>query len=241
MISHVMAMARRLPSSLRKKGISETLKRCKATIEEIWFDFKFGVDTLETVSPALRSARPDLLPYAPTKISRLKAIIQDLPIDYTDFTLLDLGSGKGRVLLMASEFPFRRVVGVEILPELHAIARKNIQQYHSATQKSRAIVSVCSDAVTYRLPAEDTILFLCNPFHSEHLKHLLANLRESLKNHPRQLYIVYHNPMCHAVMLSCGFLDVVNKTALYILYKANGLAQQATISPDMRVETGRTA
>src|SRR5689334_23652607 len=39
--------------------------------------------------------------------------------DLTLFTFVDIGSGKGRVLLMAAEYPFPHIIGVELLPELH--------------------------------------------------------------------------------------------------------------------------
>ena len=47
------------------------------------------------------------------------------------FTFVDLGSGKGRTLLMASDYPFRRIIGVELLPSLHQIAQENLRQYKS--------------------------------------------------------------------------------------------------------------
>ncbi len=49
-----------------------------------------------------------------------------------DFTFIDLGSGKGRVLLMASEYPFQKIIGVEFMPELHRAAQKNIAGYSHA-------------------------------------------------------------------------------------------------------------
>src|SRR5947208_15284999 len=40
----------------------------------------------------------------------------------SDFTFIDLGSGKGRTLLMASDYPFRRILGVELLAGLDQLA-----------------------------------------------------------------------------------------------------------------------
>ncbi|QDT37699.1 class I SAM-dependent methyltransferase [Stratiformator vulcanicus] len=64
--------------------------------------------------------------YNPTTASQFGSILESLPIDYEQFSFVDLGSGKGRVLLMASEFPFREVVGVELSSQLHEIAANNI-------------------------------------------------------------------------------------------------------------------
>ncbi len=65
-------------------------------------------------------------PYQPTDAALFQEMMSSLPIAFSEFTFVDLGSGKGRTLLMASEYPFRRIVGVEILPELHRAAEKNI-------------------------------------------------------------------------------------------------------------------
>src|SRR5580700_6255635 len=56
-------------------------------------------------------------------------------LNFRDFTFIDLGSGKGRTLLMASDYPFHRIVGVELLPSLHEIAQENLRQYKSESQK----------------------------------------------------------------------------------------------------------
>lgn len=53
--------------------------------------------------------------------SVLRQILDRLPLDFEEYTFIDLGSGKGRALLIASEYPFRAVVGVELSPKLHAL------------------------------------------------------------------------------------------------------------------------
>jgi SAM-dependent methyltransferase len=46
------------------------------------------------------------------------------PVEQTVF--LDVGAGKGRAMLLASQYPFLRVEGVELNPELAAITKANI-------------------------------------------------------------------------------------------------------------------
>lgn len=57
--------------------------------------------------------------------------------------------GKGRVLLLASEFPFQQVIGVEIDPRLHHIAQKNIAAYRHPFQKCEDVQSICSDVTRF--------------------------------------------------------------------------------------------
>ncbi len=95
-------------------------------------------------------------PYQPTERElfheMMDALAQLARINFNDFTFIDLGSGKGRTLLMASDYPFRRIVGVELLPSLNQIAQQNLAQYHSASQKCFAMESICADATTFTLP-----------------------------------------------------------------------------------------
>ena len=46
-------------------------------------------------------------------------------IEHDRFTFVDFGAGKGRVLMMACEYPFKQVIGVELSRKLHATASRN--------------------------------------------------------------------------------------------------------------------
>jgi hypothetical protein len=214
-----LVKAKFVSSFRRHKGFVGILKSCSEEIEDIWFDRKFGVDTLETTSDWALPAVPFGIPYQPTKIRRLKRVLSELSLRYQDFIFLDIGSGKGRALLMASEFPFRRIIGVEFLPELHSIAQKNVQTYRSTTQKCSAIDLHCCDATVYRMPTENTVLFLANPFEHPIVSRLLINVRESLQNHPREVYVVYSNPVCHDLIIRSEFMEVVRMNELFAIYK----------------------
>jgi predicted RNA methylase len=112
-----------------------------------------------------------------------------------DFTFIDLGSGKGRTLLMASEYPFRRILGVELLPSLHQIAQENLHQYKSESQKCFVLESICADATAFPLPADPLVIFLFNPFPESGMRQVVAKLDQSLREHPRPVYMLYHNPL----------------------------------------------
>src|SRR6266849_6481339 len=90
-------------------------------------------------------------------------MISSLPIEFDQFTFVDLGSGKGRTLLMASEYPFMRIVGVELIAELHRAAQQNIREYRSPTQRCVQIEALIADAREFELPEEPLVLYLFNP------------------------------------------------------------------------------
>jgi SAM-dependent methyltransferase len=138
-------------------------------------------------------------PYQPTEAVLFHEMISGLSeepgFDFHEFTFVDLGSGKGRTLLMASDYPFRRIVGVELLPALNRIAQENLAQYRSELQKCFAIESFCGDASDFAFPLDPTVLFLFNPFPEAGLRQVISNLERSLAEHPRPLFLLYHNPL----------------------------------------------
>ena len=145
------------------------------------------------------------------------AVLEHTNIEFRHFTFIDLGSGKGRTLLMASDYPFRRIVGVELLPSLNEIAEQNMAQYRSESQKCFALESVCADATTFNLPAEPLLIYLFNPFPEQGLRRVLGNVEHSLQAHPRPIYLVYHNPLLDSVLNQAGLTRIMG-THQYSLF-----------------------
>jgi SAM-dependent methyltransferase len=158
-------------------------------------------------------------PYQPTEPVLFREMLDSLRIDYTQFTFIDLGSGKGRTLLMASEYPFRRVLGVELLPELNQLAQANISEFKSDTQKCIAIESICADARIFAFPAEPLFVYLFNPFLESGLAQVMQNLEQSLQSHPRPVIVLYHNPLLAKVLDASSFLQKTHSTHQYSVYR----------------------
>ena len=99
--------------------------------------------------------------YAPVDPVRFHAVLSGIDIRFEDFVFIDFGSGKGRTLLLASKYRFRRIVGVEFSPELHLVAQHNIRKYRDRPSACDSAVSVCLDFLEF-FYAEGTlgILFL---------------------------------------------------------------------------------
>jgi SAM-dependent methyltransferase len=161
-------------------------------------------------------------PYQPTEPAlfheMMDALRQQPNFHFADFTFLDLGSGKGRTLLMAADYPFRRIVGVELLPSLHAIATQNLAEYKNESQQCFAIESLCADATEFLFPAEPTLLYLFNPFPEAGLRRVLANLEKSLRANSRPLYVLYHNPQLEQVLTEFSQLKKITGTHQYAIY-----------------------
>jgi hypothetical protein len=161
-------------------------------------------------------------PYQPTEPAlfheMLDALRQQSHLDFREFTFIDLGSGKGRTLLLASDYPFRRILGVELLPTLHQIALKNLKKYSNESQKCFVLESLCGDATDFPFPAEPTVLYLFNPFPEPGLRLMLANLEQSLQQNPRPVYVLYHNPLLEHVLTEKTAFTKIGGTHQYSIY-----------------------
>jgi len=89
----------------------------------------------------------------------IAALAEQAGFDFPAFTFVDLGSGKGERLLMASDYPFRRIVGVELLPTLHHAAQENLGKYRNESQKCFALESICADATEFSFPTDPLVSF----------------------------------------------------------------------------------
>jgi predicted RNA methylase len=145
-------------------------------------------------------------------------LVKQVSFEFHEFTFLDLGSGKGRTLLMASDYPFRRIVGVELLPSLDQIAKENIRQYKNDSQKCFALESICADATRFSLPDEPLVVFLFNPFPESGLRRVVVNLEQSAREHPRAVYVLYHNPLLEHVLIASTVLRKICGTHQYSIF-----------------------
>jgi SAM-dependent methyltransferase len=152
-----------------------------------------GLDTAGLVrNPALTS---DGTPYYAIAPSIFNAICAQWTFDLSGFTFLDFGSGKGRALFLAAARPFRRIIGIEISPELHRIALSNIARFPSASP----IDSILADAALVPIPAGPLIAFFYNPFGAGTMSKVLRNLKDAHERTGQRIEIAYFTPVFEAL------------------------------------------
>ena len=207
---------------LRDMLVDLTPERRRSRYGDIDFDFDHSVDTTwATVS--LRTRIREWLSggqYQPTEPAVFRQMLDSLPVSVDGFTFIDLGSGKGRTLLMASNYPFRNIIGMELLDELNAIALRNIERYRNEQQKCFSIESHTGDARHFDFPAEPTVLYLFNPFPRYVWRELLANLHRSLQAAPRPVYLIYHNPVHEDLLSARNWLHESARSQYFVVYEA---------------------
>lgn len=164
--------------------------------------------------------------YQPIEPELLRQIIDSLEIEFAEFTFIDIGSGKGRALLIAAEYPFQRVCGIELLPELDAIAQENIRKFLSQgraqTTRTQTIDTSCGDATDFTFPDVPAVVLLNNPLPQYGLRKLAGNLEKSLELGPRPVFVIYANAILEEVFESSPAFRKIRGTHQYSLFFTGG-------------------
>jgi len=186
------------PSGIRRAAEHRFLLATRAAVDDD-FDRYHGVDTGGTIlQEGLGVARASLkhsTRYQAILPQPFREVIASLPIRLEESVFVDFGSGKGRAVLLASEFPFRKVVGVEFSPRLHQLAETNCRCYRNATRKCRDISLLCLDVLDYEIPSDPLVLHFHNPFGAAVMERVCSKVARSLSEHPRPVFVIYFNPL----------------------------------------------
>jgi SAM-dependent methyltransferase len=161
-------------------------------------------------------------PYQPTEPALFTEMMANLKIDFQTFTFIDVGSGKGRALLMAADYPFRRILGIELLPALNLAAQENLSAYRSDSQRCFAIETVPGDAREFIFPAEPIVLYMFNPLPEPGMIEVMSNLDDSLNHHPRIIYLLYRNPFLEHVLAKHPAFSRIGGTQQYSIFRNSG-------------------
>ena len=206
------------------------------------FDRMHGTDTSGFVSadqlPAEEAARDYAAFYAGSQPSVLREGLKALPPLQT-CTFVDLGCGKGRPLLVASEFPFRAIIGVELSPDLAKVAQRNAALIARRFPDRTAIRVAVGDASNFPIPSGDVVLFLYNPFGAELIAKVVQSVEAALRSEPRSIYIVYYNPTAAHCFDAASLLT--RRFARQIPYAAEELGYGPDESDPVIIWQGGTA
>ena len=202
-------LRRKLQRSLRQRGWGATGVRCLVKPLEWAFDRLYQVETRADFE-ALRTAQIDSANwmhdagYAPAPIADIRAILESLPIDVRDFVFIDFGAGKGRMLLLAAELPFKRIVGVEFSPALFEILERNLATYRNPQRRCHNLSGMLQDATQFPLPAEPLVLLFHHPFGAPVFEQMIERIEQSLSQTPREVWVIYYDPQCARLFDECG-------------------------------------
>jgi hypothetical protein len=157
------------------------------------FDEALGVDTGGTthlLEMTIQSPNAALgVSHIATGPGHFHGAMKALDIDPAGFTFVDLGSGKGRCLLMAADYPFAAITGIEFAQEMHEICQRNLEKFGDPR-----ISCQIGDAEHFVYPDTDLVVFMNNPFDRPLVEKIAQKLAASIHERPRTLRLVYVNP-----------------------------------------------
>jgi SAM-dependent methyltransferase len=182
------------------------------------FDQRYGVDTGGLIGggdllsghmhDAFNTAYYGMAP------SRFQRVMEYWIEDQThppleNYSFVDLGCGKGRAVMMASEFRFGEAVGVELHPGLAGIAQSNVAAWTAAGRAVCPVRIVCQDATEFALPDGACLLYLFNPFAAPVVKRLIQRIEADFAGRPGMLDLIYFNPEAAELLEAHGGFELL--------------------------------
>jgi len=194
----------RLTNSIGKHGVGGTLRLAvkklrtvASLIGDLWFDHYYGTDTIEIIELDKLDIASDNKPfgmrYEVTRARPLKKLLRALDLP-KDGVLVDFGSGKGRVLMVAGEYGFKNVIGVEFSHELCEAARHNLAKFQEKVGRNLEVEIQEMDVVDYAVRPDENIFFMFNPFDVGIVDTVVDKIARSVERHPRKVWLIYQYP-----------------------------------------------
>jgi hypothetical protein len=175
---------------------------------EIRGEKKYHLDTIKIDRLLHRNVVGDNLQHASiyqaTNYFLLEKAFDYLKSENANNHLVDFGSGKGRTIVVAAHYSFKRITGIDFSYTLCNEAEENIEKIKPAYPHTIFNI-ICDDAVNYSIQNDDDVFFFFNPFDETVMLRVVKNILASLKRFHRKIYIVYINPLHKEIFLSAGF------------------------------------
>ena len=225
------SLGKRVISSVRRSGIRQSIRSLRVHLSrelrkyrEGAFDRRYGTATHQRIDLSeLPSLDGKLQPahaewsYEAIDDKRFRRLIRKVPADPAGLNFIDVGSGKGRAVMLAAQYPFRRVIGVEFAAELYELAKKNTEIFAAKVSPLAPIELVLADFLGYTPPPHDAIFFLKNPFPHRIARDVIARIEELAKATMGEAFIVYTEPPDETAKMMAERFEVVEQTRAHTI------------------------
>jgi Putative methyltransferase len=188
------------PGYTFRRARTRLLLYVRARLSEEFYEWRFGIRTRGKISlESLGIDDPDAVWYAPTSYAAFFSAMKHVPISGA---FVDYGSGLGRTLIAAGTFPFNRVTGVELSQSLVRRSLENVAKARGTICQN--IEVICTNAAHWHVTTDVTVFHFYNPFLNQTLHTVVENIAQSLREAPRQAWIVFANPWGMAPLMRSG-------------------------------------
>lgn len=205
-----------LRRTVRNGGVVHAVRVGWFSLLDTWYDYRHGTDTISRIHPSRVQTNSENKQrssgYGATRALPFFGLLKRLQLP-KDQTFVDLGAGKGRVMFLAAQWGFKRIVGIEFSKPLCEIALNNLQvlRLRRLLQADADLRIVESDVTQYEFGPTDSILFLFDPFDAVIMNRVLENLGSSIRRHPRPVWLIYNTPAEHSTVMASGVFEHTEK------------------------------
>ena len=179
------------------------------------FDQKYGTDTSGYLGPEdlVHGRANDALNHGYSAIApsvfretcrRWRETLPGASSRIEAYSFVDVGSGKGRALLLAAELPFRKIIGVEIDTELARTAERNIMRWSRAARRKINIRVVREDTEKVLRPRSPLRAYLYKPSARSLVAQLAEKLAAAAASGSGLVDLLYVNPTCTDTLTTQG-------------------------------------
>ncbi len=153
--------------------------------------------------------------YALTSKSALRNMLKD--VDLTDKKFLDIGSGKGGVVIYAKQLGCKMSAGVEYEEFLHKIAINNFK----ILNMSSLCDSINLDARKFTGYADFEILFMFNPFDEDIYSDVVGQIASQIEisKEQKDRYLICYGGANIESVVKTGIFELIRED--YCPYRAN--------------------
>ncbi len=206
--------------SVRRYGLGQTFVIIWSVIIDARFDPKYGTDTARRIPREQIETKSEnivhCVNYGASKELPFRKLMERLKLP-RDGVFVDLGSGKGRALMLAAKYGFRKVIGIEFSGALCAVARNNLQKFKQKFHTTSEVEVIESDVTKYSFRDDETVFFMLDPFNAPVLTQVLANIRASVERKPRTVWLIYSVPREQHIVEQSGLFT---RNQLYFMVGA---------------------
>lgn len=193
----LLLSAKRFAALLKSTGARQTVAAGVSVLEDRYlhaFDRAFNVHTGGVIELTTTSVDPSKLAnanvYAPVNAWALRKLLRKLALPKS-YRFADLGCGLGRPVILAADYGFSKVTGVDFAPELCAKARENVAASRLTPQQKSAIEIVRGDVIDYLADTGDDVYFMFRPFSLDFFRVVVAKIAERAARQSRPVTVIY--------------------------------------------------
>jgi SAM-dependent methyltransferase len=203
---------KRVSQSAFKAVLGRRLRVVLSKVGRLIFERDAPEDSDEWVSLETLGGNPEHTRYEPSPFLLLQLALRRERIDRHN-VFVDYGSGKGRAVFLAARRPFGRAMGVEISGALNDAASRNLEAVRGRL-RTREVTFVTADASDWRPPDDITHAYFYNPFSGSVFDAAARGLVASYDRVPRQIRLLYANPVEAATLEATGRFRHIRTVAL---------------------------